>query len=53
MLVLHQQHHNNCRYYLPLEPLLGIGAAKYQQHAIGFKDLGIQLWEAHKYNNGI
>ena len=26
---------------------------KYQQHAIGFKDLGIQLWEVHKYNNGL
>ncbi|MGA9844285.1 MAG: DUF5655 domain-containing protein [Nitrososphaeraceae archaeon] len=26
---------------------------KYQQHAIGFKDLGIQLWEVHKYSNGI
>jgi hypothetical protein len=25
---------------------------KYQQQAIGFKDLGIQLWEVHKYNNG-
>jgi hypothetical protein len=25
---------------------------KYQQHAIGFKDVGIQLWELHKYNNG-
>jgi predicted transport protein len=24
---------------------------KYQQHAIGFKDVGIQLWEVHKYNN--
>jgi hypothetical protein len=24
---------------------------KYQQHAIGFKDLGIQLWEVHKYSN--
>lgn len=26
---------------------------KYQQYAIGFKDLGIQLWEVHKYNNGL
>jgi hypothetical protein len=26
---------------------------KYQQHAIGFKDLGIQLWEVHKYSNGL
>jgi len=26
---------------------------KYQQHAIGFKDFGIQLWEIHKYKNGI
>jgi hypothetical protein len=26
---------------------------KYQQHAIGFKDLGIQLWEVHKYTNGL
>jgi predicted transport protein len=26
---------------------------KYQQHAIGFKDLGIQLWEVHKYNNSL
>jgi predicted transport protein len=26
---------------------------KYQQHAIGFKDLGIQLWEVHKYKNNI
>jgi predicted transport protein len=26
---------------------------KYQQHAIGFKDIGIQLWEAHKYSNGL
>jgi uncharacterized protein DUF5655 len=26
---------------------------KYQQHAIGFKDVGIQLWELHKYNNGL
>jgi predicted transport protein len=26
---------------------------KYQQQAIGFKDLGIQLWEVHKYNNGL
>jgi hypothetical protein len=25
---------------------------KYQQQAIGFKDLGIQLWEVHKYNDG-
>ena len=25
---------------------------KYQQQAIGFKDLGIQLWEVHKYSNG-
>jgi len=26
---------------------------KYQHYAIGFKDLGIQLWEAHKYSNGL
>jgi predicted transport protein len=26
---------------------------KYQQHAIGFKDLGIQLWEVLKYKNEI
>ena len=26
---------------------------KYQQHAIVFKDVGIQLWEVHKYNNGL
>jgi hypothetical protein len=26
---------------------------KYQQHAIGFKDVGIQLWEIHKYNNDL
>ena len=26
---------------------------KYQQHAIGFKDLGIQIWEVHKYNNDL
>jgi hypothetical protein len=26
---------------------------KYQQHAIGFKDLGIQLWEVHKYDKGL
>jgi predicted transport protein len=26
---------------------------KYQQHAIGFKDLGIQLWEVHKYKNNL
>jgi predicted transport protein len=26
---------------------------KYKQHAIGFKDLGIQLWEVHKYKNNI
>jgi predicted transport protein len=26
---------------------------KYQQHAIGFKDLGIQLWEVEKYKNNI
>ena len=26
---------------------------KYQQHAIGFKDLAIQLWEVHKYSNGL
>jgi predicted transport protein len=25
----------------------------YQQYAIGFKDLGIQLWEVHKYSNGL
>jgi hypothetical protein len=26
---------------------------KYQQHAIGFRDLGIQLYEIHKYTNGL
>ena len=26
---------------------------KYQQHAIGFRDLGIQLYEIKKYENGI
>src|SRR5919197_6391842 len=26
---------------------------KYQQYAIGFKDLGIQLWEVHKYSDGL
>jgi predicted transport protein len=26
---------------------------KYQQYAIGFKDLGIQLWEVHKYSNSL
>ena len=26
---------------------------KYQQHSIGFKDVGIQLWEVHKYSNGL
>jgi predicted transport protein len=26
---------------------------KYQQQVIGFKDVGIQLWEVHKYNNGL
>jgi hypothetical protein len=26
---------------------------RYQQYAIGFKDLGIQLWEIHKYSNGL
>lgn len=26
---------------------------KYHQHAIGFKDLGIQLWEVQKYKNNI
>ena len=26
---------------------------RYQQYAIGFKDLGIQLWEVHKYSNGL
>ena len=26
---------------------------KYQQHAIGLKDIGIQLWEVHKYSNGL
>ena len=26
---------------------------KYQQHAIGFRDLGIQLYEVKKYENGI
>jgi hypothetical protein len=26
---------------------------RYQQFAIGFKDLGIQLWEVHKYSNGL
>ena len=25
---------------------------RYQQYAIGFKDLGIQLWEVHKSTNG-
>ncbi len=25
----------------------------YQQYAIGFKDLGIQLWKVHKYSNGL
>ena len=26
---------------------------RYQQHAIGFRELGIQLFEVHKYANGI
>ena len=26
---------------------------KYQQHAIGFRDLGIQLYEIHKYSSGL
>jgi predicted transport protein len=26
---------------------------KYQQHAIGFKDLAIQLYELHRYKNGL
>ena len=26
---------------------------RYQQYAIGFKELGIQLWEVHKYSNGL
>jgi predicted transport protein len=26
---------------------------KYQQHAIGFKDFAIQLWEIHRYKNGL
>jgi hypothetical protein len=26
---------------------------KYQQYAIGFKDLGMQLWEVHKYSVGL
>lgn len=26
---------------------------KYQQHAVGFKEFGIQLWEAHRYKNGL
>ncbi len=26
---------------------------RYQQHAIGFRDLGIQLFEVHKHTNGI
>ena len=26
---------------------------KYQQYTIGFKNLGIQLWEVCKYTNGI
>jgi predicted transport protein len=26
---------------------------RYQQHAIGFRDLGIQLFEVHKYANGV
>jgi hypothetical protein len=25
---------------------------RYQQQALGFKDLGIHLWEVHKYGNG-
>jgi predicted transport protein len=33
--------------------IIFISPTKYQQHAIGFKDLGIQLWEAHKYSNGL
>ena len=26
---------------------------RYQQYATGFKDLGIQLWEVHKYSNDL
>jgi predicted transport protein len=26
---------------------------RHQQYAVGFKDLGIQLWEVHKYSNGL
>src|SRR5215216_6498419 len=26
---------------------------RYQQYAIGFRDFGIQLWEVHKYSNGL
>ena len=26
---------------------------RHQHYAIGFKDLGIQLWEVHKYSNGL
>ena len=26
---------------------------RHQQYAIGFRDLGIQLWEVHKYSNGL
>lgn len=26
---------------------------KYQQYVIGFRDFGIQLWEVHKYSNGL
>ena len=26
---------------------------KYQQHAIGFRDIGIQLYEIHKYTSGL
>ena len=33
--------------------VFGAEFTKYQQHTIGFKDLGIQLWEVHKYSNGM
>jgi predicted transport protein len=26
---------------------------KYQQYALGYRDLAIQLWEVHKYTNGL
>jgi hypothetical protein len=26
---------------------------KYQQYALGYRDLAIQLWEVHKYSNGL